>query len=214
MSSFTTKYRLKRPDGTDPFLRSDFVDNWNLLDAAPGLHICTSGSRPTWSGAQNGRLIQETDTQRILEWNGTDFVEPLLAPVMYPLSVGPSAVLSPNAVGNYTIGTVTLKRDAVLLVVMALTVGSLNVSRQTSNNDLLIDGVVRNIGGYQGSYVWEGGAGGSGFVNYVPVTMYASQAVTAGSHTISWRSTVGNGSPTVSILRAHGYALLTAPPTA
>lgn len=79
MSSLTTRLALKRPDGTDPFLRTDFVNNWNKLDQYPGIFICTSGTRPTWGDGQIGMAIYETDTKREYKWDGAAWF--LLNPV-------------------------------------------------------------------------------------------------------------------------------------
>src|SRR3954454_16834153 len=69
MSQLTPHLGLKKPDGSDPFLRQDFDDNYDVLDAAPGLYICTSSSHPTtWGDAQVGRGIIEVDTGAILYW--------------------------------------------------------------------------------------------------------------------------------------------------
>jgi len=75
-SSTVLNLNLPASDGSDPFsLATDFLDNWAILDAAPGVFICTSGTHPTWSTGQAGRLIFETDNQNILEWDGSAFVE-------------------------------------------------------------------------------------------------------------------------------------------
>jgi Chaperone of endosialidase len=75
MSTFTARLRIKRPDGTDPFLRQDFVDNYNLLDRYPGAFICTNATRPSdWGVGQSGLDIKETDTGYTYRWSGTDWI--------------------------------------------------------------------------------------------------------------------------------------------
>lgn len=70
---------LPASDGSDPFsLADDFLANWAILDGAPGVFICTSDTHPTWGSGQSGRLIFETDTDNLLEWNGSNFVAPNL----------------------------------------------------------------------------------------------------------------------------------------
>jgi len=67
MSQLTPHLGLKKPDGSDPFLRQDFDDNYDVLDAAPGIYICTSSTHPTtWGDNQVGRGIIEVDTGAIL----------------------------------------------------------------------------------------------------------------------------------------------------
>lgn len=70
-ATYTTKLLLKKPAGVDPFLRTDFEENWDKLDAAPGAHICTSSSRPAWAAGLAGRMIFETDTGTLYRWTGT-----------------------------------------------------------------------------------------------------------------------------------------------
>jgi hypothetical protein len=71
MSTTTPRLGLYKPDGTDAFERTKFNETWDKLDEAPGLHICTSASRPAWGAGLAGRAILETDTGRILRWTGT-----------------------------------------------------------------------------------------------------------------------------------------------
>lgn len=67
MSSQSPHLGLKVPDGSDPFLRQDFVDNYGILDGAPGVFLCTSTTHPTtWGDNQVGRLICETDTGAVM----------------------------------------------------------------------------------------------------------------------------------------------------
>jgi hypothetical protein len=70
-ATYTPKLGLKKPAGVDPFLRTDFEENWDALDLAPGTHICTSASRPAWAAGRAGRLIFETDTGSLYRWTGT-----------------------------------------------------------------------------------------------------------------------------------------------
>lgn len=74
MSSVSTFLRLVVPARSDQFSTQDIADNWGKIDSAPGVYICTSTSRPTWTAAQAGRLIIETDTGLEWRWTGTQFV--------------------------------------------------------------------------------------------------------------------------------------------
>jgi hypothetical protein len=67
----TPRLGLYRPEGVDAFERTKFNETWDKLDAAPGVHICTSSSRPAWGTDQTGRLIFETDTNRIMRFTGS-----------------------------------------------------------------------------------------------------------------------------------------------
>lgn len=64
----TPRLGLRRPDGTDPFLRQDFVTNYNTLDQYPGTLIVPNiGARPTsWGANQVGMSVWQQDTRQ--EW--------------------------------------------------------------------------------------------------------------------------------------------------
>lgn len=71
----TTRLLLTKPDPNP--VTGDFVDvnvlnaDFDKIDAAIGAFPCTSGTRPTGADRWDGRLIRETDTQRVLVWNAT-----------------------------------------------------------------------------------------------------------------------------------------------
>src|SRR6185312_8967561 len=73
MATFTTFLGLKVNAGTDAFLLSDFTSNWNTLDANPGVFICTSTTRPSYSSGQAGRIIFMTDLKQLSYWNGSSW---------------------------------------------------------------------------------------------------------------------------------------------
>jgi len=62
---------LAVPSTVDDFNTADIAQNWEKLDKAPGTHICTSSTRPTWGASQAGRRIYETDTDLEWKWTGT-----------------------------------------------------------------------------------------------------------------------------------------------
>ena len=74
MPDISSKLGLVLPTQVDPFSTADIRNNWEKIDAAPGAHICTSGTRPTWTAAQEGRHIYETNTGLEWIWDGTKFV--------------------------------------------------------------------------------------------------------------------------------------------
>jgi len=71
----TPRLGLYKPEGGDAFQRTKFLETWDKLDEAPGVHICTSSSRPSWGTDQAGRLIFETDTVRIMRFSGTAWAQ-------------------------------------------------------------------------------------------------------------------------------------------
>jgi hypothetical protein len=74
MTARSTRLSLFVADRNDGFSTAELLTNWQTLDAAPGLFICTSGSRPTdWGANQTGRGIIETDTKLVWYWDGAAF---------------------------------------------------------------------------------------------------------------------------------------------
>lgn len=71
MTTLTERLGLKRHTLADRFRIQDYTDNWNLLDGAPGIFICTTATRPTWGTSQAGRSIYETDTKLFWQWSGS-----------------------------------------------------------------------------------------------------------------------------------------------
>ena len=118
MATFTPRMQLKRPDGSDPFARQDFVDNYNKIDQAPGRHICTSSSRPSWGPAQAGRTITETDTRAEYFWSGTAW-QPLLSAVTeWTNTITPWGLQGAYTRTHYPIMTITTSRPGNLLFMM------------------------------------------------------------------------------------------------
>lgn len=71
MSTPTARLGLLKPERPDQFLTSDIAANWAKVDQYPGSFICTSTTRPTWSTAQAGMWISETDTGLSWRWTGS-----------------------------------------------------------------------------------------------------------------------------------------------
>lgn len=118
MSSLTKRLNLIKPDGTDPFLLSDFTNNFNTIDSHPGIFICTSTTRPSWGVSQNGQLIFETDTRRTLMWNGTSWHDVQLASAAWinglNYSADPIQVTS-NQTLSFTIGNFKAPADGTMM---------------------------------------------------------------------------------------------------
>lgn len=74
-TSDTPRLGLKRPLPGHGFSKQEYYDNLTLLDALPGITICTSSSRPTtWAAANEGQFIWETDKDLIWRWDGSQFM--------------------------------------------------------------------------------------------------------------------------------------------
>lgn len=116
MSSTTPRVGIKTWDGSDPFLRSDFSDNFRKIDNFLTAYICTSTTRPSWGASQAGMKILETDTRRELMWSGTAWRELLQSAPMYQGWARPFATLYSGSVANYTCGTITVHRPTDVLI--------------------------------------------------------------------------------------------------
>lgn len=74
MADFTTRLALRKPDpdpitGDDVDAALDINANMDKIDAAVGCAVCTSGTRP--GSPFQGQLIFETDTGKVLVYNGS-----------------------------------------------------------------------------------------------------------------------------------------------
>lgn len=75
MPSLTPRMGLVRPEENDDFSPDWAWDLLTTLDGFPGVHVCTSSTRPSdWGGGQTGQMIWETDRNLLWRWNGTAFV--------------------------------------------------------------------------------------------------------------------------------------------
>lgn len=73
-TTFTTRLGLRKPDPdptTGDFITvtTDINNSMDKIDAAIGVTVCTSGTRPTGADRWDGREIYETDTQRKYMWS-------------------------------------------------------------------------------------------------------------------------------------------------
>lgn len=84
MASLTTRLKLRKPATTDTVnVDTDLSGNFDLIDAAIGTTVCTSGTRP--GTPFTGQTIFETDTKKTYIWNGTIWV-PILTDYTPPSS--------------------------------------------------------------------------------------------------------------------------------
>lgn len=70
-ASKTPRLSLMSPVGSDAFVVGDFSDTFGKIDAQPGiLPVPNAAARPnTWTTAQHGSVILQTDFAILLEWN-------------------------------------------------------------------------------------------------------------------------------------------------
>lgn len=117
MSSISPRMGFKVWDGTDPFLRQDFNDNFAKIEAAPGDFLCTSTTLPAWGTGQASRRAFLTDQRRWLVWSGTSWQDPQTPNWAGTWGVIPGASLAPNVTGTYTFGSYTMVRPGIINVI-------------------------------------------------------------------------------------------------
>ena len=106
MPTATTRLGLSKPLGADNFSVTDFQQNYDKIDAAPGITICTSGTRPGgWGANQNGMVILETDTGLMWRWDGTKFVRVSAKGHLAEVSSNSPAATNSNAFSATTVLT-------------------------------------------------------------------------------------------------------------
>lgn len=201
MSTLTPRLQLKRNDGSDPFLRQDFVDNWNKIDAAPGVHICTSTSRPNWGASQAGRRIIETNTRAEYVWTGTAWRSVLDAGSAWVLGVAPGVWLSKGSSTVYNAGSITTSRPGTLLIETFAVVASLDTLAQSVSLQNYVNGsVATDITGFK---QWTGSNNNASSNAYDNILTKGTRAVAPGTHTIGVRVVAG----TISNASVYAYRI-------
>src|SRR5690606_6648465 len=191
MSTLTPRLGLKRPDGTDPLLTQDFVDNHNKPDAAPGVHVCTSSTRPSWGAAQAGRTIFLTDYKCFQWWDGSAWQFERAAAGMFAGGALFEATLSKNAVVTYNLLNFTTPRPCNLAVWLNMTFGCDSRLSQSIFGPIVCDGGGSLRGGYSHSLRSTGHSADTRANAYMTMTLLGMVSVSAGSHTLGGKVTVG-----------------------
>jgi hypothetical protein len=203
MATYTTRLGLKKPAGVDPFLRQDFEDNWEALDLAPGLHICTSGSRPSWAAALAGRCILETDTGSIYRWTGSTWHQVKQSPNGWNyLNNWANETISPSATPTKTI-TTTLNSSTPgnIFFVCASSVQYPRGSVQEIFQGFQVNDVNRH-NGERSMARWAiptGSIPGSPDNNVQEIVVMGSSPINVGNNSLKVPFEVGNGANAVTI---------------
>ncbi len=208
MSTLTPRMSLKRPDDTDPFLTQDFVDNYNKLDAAPGVHICTSGTRPSWSSAQAGRTIWLTDWKCFQAWTGSAWLDERAATGLFAGGAILDATLSKDSVATYNLITFSTPRPASLAVMMSMTVLCDARFTQTITGKVVFDGGEAILGGYPEATHFKGNSAEASANVSMTLSMIALVQVAAGSHTLGGKIQVGSYNTSVIVRGMKATAIL------
>lgn len=200
MVDLTDRLALRKPAGSDPFLRADFLYNYDRLDDYPGYFPCTAGTHPTWGADQAGLMILETDTGKILRWTGSAFVTPnvFTKGVAFRVAAGGITVAAntafTQAMGNFNPG-----RVCNVMIFATCDVGrNTNAALAAAmDQSIFVDGVVLSSQGHGYSF-WPAGAGSITDVRSVPMIGYLA-SVSAASHSLSIRSACGIGGDSVNL---------------
>ena len=191
MSTVTPKVGLKRPDGTDPFLRTDFVNNWNLIDQIPGAYICDSTTLPVWGAAQAGRLVFLTDYKQIRYWDGAAWQDERTAVPMFAGGAIFDATVGKSATPTVNIVTFTTPRPCTIAMLVSATIScdsqhtqDVYVRANFDNGDLL-------LGGYSDGMRFTGNSSDTSADAKATCTAIAVVNATKGTHSIKGKLVVG-----------------------
>jgi hypothetical protein len=220
VATFSTYLGLKLNGASDPFLLSDFVGNWTILDGSPGVYVCTSSSRPAWTAAQAGRLIFMTDYKCLSYWDGAAWQDARSAAPVFAAGVYLNANIAKGTTANYTVINLTCPRTCSL----AIAVTGTYLCAANANQDLwqrvLIDGVGatgNQLGGYREQLRFTATTGAPGNAGMCATSFQVYSGVTPGAHTIGLAVDAGTASNTaINIVgvKALAWIALTSPTNA
>lgn len=213
MSTTSQRMGLKIPDGSDPFLRTDFVQNFDTLDQYTGDWICTSTTRPVWGSSQTGMKILETDTRRTMVWTGTTFREMLYAPAVWTGHLRPNITMAHGTTVDYTIGTFTVTRPGTIFGWLSTEISMPTRGAGGGNYRCLIDGAEANLDSPgAGEFVYTNWPNNSTFGTENWVTTAPSlgiRNISAGTHSIGIRAVMSSaGNVLVKLTSIRAVAML------
>jgi hypothetical protein len=194
LATYSTVLGLKLNDESDPFELSDFTSNYGILDASPGVYICTSTSRPSWGAAQNGRLIFMQDLKQLSYWEASGGWHDLrdAAPV-FAGGVFLNTTANPGSSGVFSVLNLYTPRPCSLAIWLSGTYNYPNNKFQNANQLVAFDGVPGNMGGYPEQIRFAGDSSDSGTdAGITCLSMQIIPSVSAGQHTIGAQVQVGS----------------------
>jgi hypothetical protein len=178
-------------------LLADFVGNWTLLDGSPGIYICTSSTRPTWTSAQAGRLIFMTDYECLSFWNGTAWLDCRDAAPVFAAGTYVNSAIAHNTSAVYTVVSLTLPRSCSLVIALTGTYQCPSGSYQDVWQRILLDGVgatSNQLGGFREQLRFAPTLGTSATAGLCATSFQVVSGVAAGSHNIGLGVDVGGSS--------------------
>jgi hypothetical protein len=184
MPTYSTYLNLKLNVGSDPFLLSDFVGNWTILDGAPGHFICTSLTRPSWGSTQAGRLIFMTDLRQTSYWDGSAWQDLRNSAPVFAAGVFLSASMARNTSPTFTVLTFTTPRPSAIALFLTATYNCTNQQNQDLWQSVAFDGAKVTGYGYREQVRFSGNAGDSGaLAGDTAMSLAVIPSVAAGTHT-------------------------------
>ena len=190
MSTTSQHLGLTVPDPSDPFQRTDFVNNYNKIDSYPGVFICTSTTHPVWGVNQAGMTIFETDTRRILNWDGSAWHEVQTTPSIWSANLLPAVTLTPGQTVTYTLATINARRPATVVVLIYVDGRSNRYPNSNSPFGMFlspqVDNVTCGIYGTGNTFhsQWTEFPSNGTYNDYRTVSCAGMQQINAGSHSI------------------------------
>jgi hypothetical protein len=196
LATFSNYLGLKLNSQTDPFLLSDFVANWSLIDASPGINICTSSTRPSLSTGQAGMLIFMSDLKQLSYWNGTSWQDLRDSSPVFSASSLLNTAMAKNTSPTFTILNLTTPRASSLAVIMSANYLCNNEQSQDLYQSVLVDGT-SFIMGHREQIRFTGNLNDSGNTAGQEVTSLAIvPTLAAGTHTVGIKVDMSNSYPT------------------
>lgn len=191
MATFSTVLGLKLNSESDSFQLADFIQNWGILDASPGIFICTSISRPTWTSAMAGRLIFMTDLKQLSFWNGSTWNDLRDSAPIFAGGAFINASVNPGTTAGYNVLTLTTPRPCALAIIMAGMYNCNNLDTQGCGQVITFDGVNQQMGGYAESVRFASTPGSSGdYLGIGATSLAVIPSIAAGQHKIGVSVTV------------------------
>jgi hypothetical protein len=148
VATFSTVLGLKLNQDSDPFLLSDFIANWDILDASPGTFICTSTSLPNWGSGQKGRLVFQTDTKQLAYWTGSAWKDMVNTAPSFAGGATIGTAMNPGSTPNFNVVTFTTPRASSLAVIMTGAYQCPNNKSQDGWQTITFDGVSQQMGSF------------------------------------------------------------------
>ena len=192
MATYSTVLGLKLNQLSDPFELSDFVANWDILDASPGTFICTSVSRPSWGAAQAGRMIFMTDLKQLSYWTGTGWADLRDSVPTFAGGAFMSVTCNPGSSGIFNMLTFTTPRPCAMSIFASATYNWPNNKSQDLYQTVTFDGGQQFLG-YREQLRLAAVAADNGLnagTNATSVALVPS--VAAGQHKIGMEVQVGS----------------------